>query len=247
MASSVHAREVKFPLPQGFINDYAGILPPTQRARIENILDQVEKKTTAEISVVTVKTTSPLSVEQYAVRLFEAWGIGKKGKDNGILILVASGDRKMRIEVGYGLEGAVTDLESNQIINGYMTPYFKKGDYFSGIYAGVVLIAGLIEKEYGVKLDLNEQDIDVVKRVSHRRSSPLGSLFSLLFFIMIFGFRLGPLFFIMSGNSRKRYWYSGGGGSYGGGFGGFGGGSSGGGFGGFGGGFSGGGGSSGGW
>lgn len=227
IASTVSDAEVKFPSPSGFINDYAKIIPSSQRIRLENILNQIERRSGAEVTVLTVPSTAPLTIEQYAVRVFEKWGIGKKGKDNGLLILVASNDRKIRIEVGYGLEGAVTDLESKQIIEQYIVPYFKKGDYGSGIYAGIVVVASLIEREYNIKLDLSEKDIRVAKQY-RRKSSPLGSLFTFIFFVMIFGFRFGSLFFLMSGR-RGGYWSGGGGGSFGGGFGGFGGGMSGGG------------------
>ncbi|MFH1798716.1 MAG: TPM domain-containing protein [Candidatus Omnitrophota bacterium] len=223
---TARAEDVRALQSSGFVNDYAGILPSDSKNKIEGVLREIEKKTTAEIAVVTVKTTQPFEIEQYAVELFKRWGIGKKGKDNGILVLVAAGDRKMRIEVGYGLEGVVTDLKSKLMIQDLMTPAFKKGDYGLGITAAVVMIANLISAEYNIKLDLDSSVASLP--LQSGKTSPAGSLFTLLFFLLIFGFRFGTLFFVM-GPRGGGYWSGGSSGSFGGGFGGFGGGFSGGG------------------
>lgn len=216
---------IRFPRPAGFVNDYARVLSPGAKSEITNLLEEVERKTGAEVAVVTVKTTSPLTIEQYAVELFQDWGIGKKGKDDGILILVAVQDRKVRIEVGYGLEGVVTDLQSKIIIQDLVIPAFKKGDYDLGVSSAVVMIAKILRDEYGVTLEIKGRSVPL--ETPRRRRSPLGSLFTLLFFILIFGFRFGMLFFLMG--SGGGYWSGGSRGSFGGGFGGFGGGLSGGG------------------
>jgi uncharacterized protein len=126
-----------FPEYEGFVNDYAGLLKPETRAQLEARLAQLEKDTTAEVAVVTVKSLEGDSIEDYAVRLFEKWGIGKKGKDNGVLLLVALDDRKMRIEVGYGLEPIITDGRAGRIRDNDVLPKFKKNDYEGGILAGV--------------------------------------------------------------------------------------------------------------
>jgi uncharacterized protein len=223
---SSQAEDVRFPSPAGFVNDHAGVLSPGIKSQLEGVLTQFERKTGAEIAVLTVNSTQPLTIEQYAVELFQKWGIGKKGKDNGILILVAAGDRKVRIEVGYGLEGAVTDLQSKMIIEDLMVPAFKKGDYDTGIAAAAATLAKIVANEYGVEFDLKKQGMTMPVRTRPKKS-PLGSLFTLLFFMLIFGFRFGTLFFLMSG--RGGYWSGGSGGSFSGGFGGFGGGMSGGG------------------
>ena len=227
------ASDVKFPQPRGFVNDYAGVLTGTRVSTLDNMIAMIKDKTKAEVAVVTVRTTAPLTIEQYAVDLFKTWGIGTKGSDNGVLLLVATDDRKVRIEVGYGLEGSITDLESKLIIDRKIIPYFKQGNYAGGIYAGVVAISGLLEKEYGVVIDLDKVTPGTLAQATPE-ASPGSVLFSLLVFILIFGFRFGTVFFLM--NRRGTYWSSGSRGSFGGG-----------GFGGFGGGFSGGGGASGGW
>ncbi|MBU0683466.1 MAG: TPM domain-containing protein [Candidatus Omnitrophica bacterium] len=218
---------INFPKPAGFVTDTAGIIPQKDKIRIETLAYDVEKQTQIEIAVVTIETTSPYTIEQYAVKLFSAWGIGKKGKDNGILVLVASLDRKVRIEVGYGLEGVITDLHSKLIISDLILPYFRQGDYGLGVLSGTVAIAQTISKEYNVEFS-SYPDSQIVKKASQvKKGSAGGSLLTLLFFLLIFGFRFGTMFFLMS--TRPGYWSGGSGGSFGGGFGGFGGGMSGGG------------------
>jgi len=238
------------PRPAGYVNDYAGIINPQDRQKITNFAGELEKKTSAQLAVVTVKTTRPETVETYAVRLFEQWGIGQKGKDNGILLLIAAEDRNLRIEVGYGLEGAVTDAISGKVIRDIIVPSFKAGQFSKGIYDGAYALVSLAAKEYNVVI--TGQEAAVYERV-HRPVSPLAKFFNLiftiLFFLLIFGSRSGLLGYfllgsMLGGRRRGGYWYGAG---YGGSRGGFGGGLGGGGFGGFGGGFSGGGGASGSW
>ena len=129
-----------FPEYQGFVNDYAGLLTPEVKAQLEATLTQLEKDTTAEVAVVTVKSLEGGDIDDYAVRLFEKWKIGKKGKDNGVLFLVALDDRKMRIEVGYGLEPVITDGRAGRIRDDDVIPRFKTNDYAGGITAGVSAI-----------------------------------------------------------------------------------------------------------
>jgi len=226
---------VQFPRPEGFVNDYAGVLSYSAKEKIRNIAGEVKTKTQAEIAVAVIKTTYPLELSDYAVKLFKDWGIGKKGMDNGVLVLVATDDRKVRIETGYGLEGALTDLKSKLIIEELVIPAFRENNYDLGIISCVNAIAKIIGTEYGVEIDAYSKTMDV--QPGTKRSRGGSGLLTLLFFILIFGFRFGTMFFLMG--SGSTYWSGGGGGSFGGGGGGFGGG--------FGGGMSGGGGASGGW
>ncbi len=119
------AQGPNFPEYQGFVNDYAGLLSPAVKTQLDAKLSQLEKDTTAEVAVVTVKSLEGDSVDDYAVRLFEKWKIGKKDKDNGVLFLVALDDRKMRIEVGYGLEPLITDGRAGRIRDNDVIPRFK--------------------------------------------------------------------------------------------------------------------------
>jgi len=123
--------------PAGFVNDFAGIISDDMQPDIEAQLTDLRDTTGVEFSVVTVKSLGGDSVENFAHELFQEWGIGNKEKNNGLLLLVALDDRKARFEVGYGLEGVVTDLTSSRIQQDYMIPYFKNGDYTTGIQFAV--------------------------------------------------------------------------------------------------------------
>jgi uncharacterized protein len=126
-----------FPTYQGFVNDNDGVLSSSAKSKLQAQLEKLESDTSAEVAVVTIKSLQSDSVDDYAVRLFEKWGIGKKGKDNGVLFLVAMDDRKMRIEVGYGLESIITDGRAGRIRDEDVIPRFKQNDYEGGIVAGV--------------------------------------------------------------------------------------------------------------
>ena len=126
-----------FPELKGYVNDYAGIMTPQGKAQLEAKLSQLEKDTTAQVFVATVKSLEGDDIQDYANRLFEKWKIGQKDKNNGVLFLVALDDRKMWIEVGYGLEPIITDGRAGRIRDEDVIPMFKKGDYEGGTVAGV--------------------------------------------------------------------------------------------------------------
>lgn len=134
--------------PTGFVNDYATIFTPDQRQDLESKLTDFEKQTTNEISVVTIQSLNGDTIEDFASKLFEEWNIGKKGNDNGVLLLVAVDDREVRIEVGYGLEGVLTDASSYWIIQNQIIPEFKSDNYFQGISAGTDIIIQTISGEF---------------------------------------------------------------------------------------------------
>lgn len=123
--------------PTGYVNDFAGVLSVETKQQLETRLSSLDASTSAQVSVVTIKNLDGDTIEDYANKLFDEWGIGQKGKDNGVLLLVAVDDREMRIEVGYGLEGALTDAESSWIIRDKITPRFKEGNYDQGMIDGV--------------------------------------------------------------------------------------------------------------
>ena len=141
--------ESDLPKYSGFINDYTGKIDKSQIEKTEQFVRTVGAKTSSEIAVAVINSLDGVPIEKYAVALFEKWGIGKKEKNNGVLLLVVLNDRELRIEVGYGLEGTITDLESKVIIDNIITPRFKAGNYASGIYNGTVAIANEIYKENG--------------------------------------------------------------------------------------------------
>ena len=134
--------------PAGFVNDYAGLLSVEQKQILETKLVQFEKETTNEISIVTIKNLEGDTIENFAEELFKEWGIGKAKNDNGVLLLVALDDKKMRIEVGYGLEGALTDAQSYWIIQNVIRPAFQQNDYNAGIAQAADKIIAATQGEY---------------------------------------------------------------------------------------------------
>jgi uncharacterized protein len=227
------AEEAQYPSPSGYINDFAGLLSEKTEDVLDNKIKDLKAQTTAEVAVVTVETIAPESIEEYANKLFEKWGVGREGEDNGILILVAVKERKTRIEVGYGLEGAVTDAESSRIIEGVMLPFFKKGNFEKGIDLAVQAVIALVAKEYGVEIG----GIQVVPGENDQdRASSTSPLGFFIFFLIVVIFIIS-LFRARSRGGRHSsgssvgggFWTGGGGGGFSGGSGGFGGGMSGGG------------------
>jgi len=144
--SAQAAPAVTYPQPKGFVNDFAAVLKPDEASKLEGMLTNLEKTTTAELAVVTVKTTQPLDPKSYVVGLMEAWKVGKKGKDNGLILLAAIDDRRVEVEVGYGLEGILPDALVLRIIDNDLIPQFKQNKYGEGIIAAVQSYASVITK-----------------------------------------------------------------------------------------------------
>lgn len=145
LAAAGRAAEV--PYLQGRVTDDAEILSPAAIERIGALLADHEARTTDQVAVLTVATLDGESIEDFALRVFEAWQLGQRDRDNGVLVVVAPGDRRMRIEVGYGLEGRLTDLEAGRIIRNAMAPRFKADDYDGGIEQGVAAILAQLEND----------------------------------------------------------------------------------------------------
>ncbi|MET0527584.1 MAG: TPM domain-containing protein [Microvirga sp.] len=133
-----------FPALSGRVVDAANILKPEERAALEAKLKAYEDKTSDQVVVATVTSLDGTSVEDYANRLFRHWQLGQKKNNNGVLLLVAPSERKLRIEVGYGLEGALTDALSKVIITTAIAPQFQKGNFAGGIDAGVDAILSIL-------------------------------------------------------------------------------------------------------
>ena len=132
------ARGVKnLPAPQGLINDFAGIIPPSYEEKMNLLAREVLNKTGATLTVVTFKDIGGADIDEFTNRLYEKWGVGKKGEDRGVMILVALKERRLRLEVGYGLEGIIPDGLAGQIRDQAMVPYLKKGEYGLGILIGL--------------------------------------------------------------------------------------------------------------
>lgn len=223
-----------FPAPIGFVNDFAHVIPGDVEAQITALATELEQKTGAEVTVVTIDSIGDYDYVDYSIRLFEKWGIGKRGKDDGVLIFLTVKERKARIEVGYGLEGILPDITAGRIFRNYMVPELQRNDFGAGLLAGVRVIVGVIAEDAGVEIT------GAIRPSYSRRSEENGfSLTTLIIIIIILiilarSGLLGPMLYsggLGGGRYRGGGWGGGfgGGGFGGGGFGGFGGGRSGGG------------------
>ncbi len=226
------------PNPEGYVTDYAGVISNSDKEIIETLGAEIKQKSGTEIAVLTVKTFEPYSsIEEFANEVFEKWGIGEKGKDNGILIVLSTGERRVRIEVGYGLEGTITDGRAGSIIDQYMIPYLKNNNFSEGLKAGYAAVSAVIASEYNFEIT----GIDAQQYNKKEEGVDLSELIGILGFLVVFFMTGGRIFwalFFMSPSAKRNYrnrfgsGFGGGGGfsgGFGGGFGGFGGGSSGGG------------------
>ena len=232
IAFPTEAAEI-FPKPTGAVNDFAGLIPAQYKSRLESLAGELLEKTGTTVVVATVETIGDNTPSDYANRLYQAWGIGKKGEDKGVLIFLAAKERQVRIETGYGVEGIIPDGLAGEILDRYAIPYFKQNDYGRGFYETMAAVSLVVAKDAGVTL--------TGAAPSERR--PVASerklgIFQLVLLLAVAFFLLGTrqgrailpwiLLMMMSGGGGRRG--GGGFGSFGGGgFGGFGGGSSGGG------------------
>lgn len=152
--------EVPIPTLTPFVNDFADVIAPQDEMAIQRLCEELENNTTAEIVVLTVKTTSPASIEEFAVKTFEKNGIGKKGKDNGILIVAAIDDRKWKIEIGYGLEPIINDAKAGRIGREFMTTYFREEKYGEGLYLTVQTLGEIIKGDSELSAQFDENNLE---------------------------------------------------------------------------------------
>lgn len=144
------------PQPQGWINDFAGVIRSEYKEKISRLIEELEAKTSAEIAVVTIGSIAPYDEIEYARLLFDNWKPGKRGKDNGVLVLLAVQERRWRIETGYGIEPVITDGIAGRIGRDLMVPFFKDGNYSEGLYSGVNAIALQIAQKENIELSRSE-------------------------------------------------------------------------------------------
>ncbi|MDP3700741.1 MAG: YgcG family protein [Hylemonella sp.] len=144
-----HAADELVPVPalQALVTDLTATLTPEQRAGLESRLRAFDERKGSQLAVLIVPTTRPEAIEPYAMRVVEQWKLGRKKVDDGVLLLVAKNDRAVRIEVGYGLEGVLSDAITNRIINDVIVPRFKQGDFFGGIDGAVSQMIKLMDGE----------------------------------------------------------------------------------------------------
>ena len=226
--------KVDLPMPRHYVEDYANVINDSEERSLNGILQELEQKTGAQYIVLTVQTTEGLPIEQFAIELAEKWKLGQKGKDNGMLFVLAKNDRKYRFEVGYGLEGFITDQFCGRVGRNVLVPYLKKGNFSRGIYEANLQVVQKIAGQYGAALT----GMPKLAPVGTGRGGGLPccgvGIFPLMILLfLLFGGRgrgMGLLFFLpfmlggfggMGGYGRSGSY---GGGSFGGGVGGFGGG-----------------------
>ncbi|MGB9595845.1 MAG: TPM domain-containing protein, partial [Candidatus Poribacteria bacterium] len=128
-----------------WVSDMADVISDEDELLINDLIDQLEKKTSAEIAVVTIKNAGNMTPKDFATELFNLWGIGKKGKDNGVLVLLVMDTRRIEVETGYGVEGVLTDGKVGEILDNYVIPIFKEGDFGKGILNGIQVMVKMIE------------------------------------------------------------------------------------------------------
>jgi uncharacterized protein len=217
-ATPAHAA-LQFPPLTGRVVDDAGILSEAAKEKLDAYLAEHEKQTGNQVVVATLKDLGGTDIADYGYQLGRAWGIGQKGKNNGAIIMVVPSSRQIRIEVGYGLEGDLTDAQSKLIIDNVMRPAFRKGDYDGGVIAGTVNVLRT--------LGGNPTGAESIPEPQRNEGSPLGGLpiILIIIFLVVFGRHLWPLFLLGGLGGGRGGW---GGGGFGGG--GWGGGSGGGGF-----------------
>ncbi|MFH2124382.1 MAG: TPM domain-containing protein [Pseudomonadota bacterium] len=152
------AEALEVPALQGRVNDYAGILAPATARQLEDVLKNVENEESTQIVLLTVPSLEGASLEDFSLRVVEAWKLGQKKLDNGALLLISKNDRKLRIEVGYGLEGKLTDLVSGRIIRDFITPRFKEGNFDQGVIDGISAMIAAVKGEFTATTKKQEQN-----------------------------------------------------------------------------------------
>ncbi|MBO7430271.1 MAG: TPM domain-containing protein [Spirochaetia bacterium] len=221
----------------GYVNDYAGVISDKNKTAMEEVAKDLDDKTGAQIAVLTVRSMAPYtSIDEFGMAVAEKWKVGEKGKDNGIIIILAMEERRIKIEVGYGLEGLLNDARVGRIIDKYIIPYFNGAEYGNGLRHGLFKIADIIGTEMNVELDSRTKE-------DHTAAETLSMVVFFIIFISIFVLmirrmnnakRTGRRYYGSSfgamypgyGNGRGSFggFSSRGCGGFGGGFGGFGGG-----------------------
>jgi uncharacterized protein len=235
------ADEAHFPTPTGHVVDEAGLLQPNTRAALEVLCREVKEKTGAEVAAALVPSIAPLDIETYSTELFEKWGVGSRETDEGVLLVVARDERRIRFEVGYGLEGILPDGKVGGILRSHILPYLRENNWDAGIAGGLIAVSNVIAEDKGVTLvslsgEYAPPEMQRPSRRASRGGWMIGGFFLLMLLSALGGGRRGrrgrsawwlaPL--ILMGGTRGGFGGGFGGGS-GGGFGGFGGGMSGGG------------------
>jgi uncharacterized protein len=219
--------------PSNYVVDLAGIIDNITESNLNSFLAQLEKKTTAQMVVLTIKSLEGESLEEFSINIaHDKWKLGQKDKDNGVLFLIALNDRKYRVEVGYGLEGVLPDSLVGSIGRDFLVPFFRKGEYSKGIYTATLALTNEIATDAGVSISGMPANQIPVQTARKRKPPTLASKiisFIVIIILLIFFIRNPKLFmlfllFSAMGGRGGGSWSGGRGGFGGGGGGGFGGG-----------------------
>jgi len=230
IANPIFAAE-KYPAPRGAVNDFANVIDAENAAKMDALAREVLQKTGTAVVVATVQTIGEnQDYNMYANGLYQAWGIGKKGEDKGVLIFLTVKERKIRIETGYGVEGILPDGRVGEILDKYVVPFLKEGQYGKGLYNAMYACSAYIAKDANVQLSGSPMPYQTNVQLTKRKIGIFEIILFLIAAAVLLGTRTGRemlpwlLVIFLSGGRG-----GGGGGGFGGGFGGFGGGGSGGG------------------
>lgn len=235
VCKSLQAQALKFPDPEGPVNDFAQVISPQYEAQMSQLAQALWDQTGTSVVVATFRDLGGESPQIFANKLYRSWGIGTKGEDKGVLILLALKERRVRIETGYGSEGILPDAKVGAILDQHVVPLLRLDRYGEGLLNGMVAVSQVVAQDAGVKLDLDRYGTPTAAQPSSKRGFPLFPLLFIVFIIFgLLGRGLGffPFFFfpwIFMGGGGGMGGGFGGGGGFSGGFGGFGGGMSGGG------------------
>jgi uncharacterized protein len=220
LATALYAAPV-FPPLTGRVVDDAGILSAETQQKLTQMLAQHEAQTGNQIVIATIKSLQGYSIDDFGYQLGRAWGIGQKGQNNGALLLVAPNERNVRVEVGYGLEGRLTDAQSRLIIENLILPEFRKGDFNTGVLVGATTLLRVLGGDASALPQQTEQ-----RKSQDEDGSGGGSVIAIIVIMFIFGRFFWPLLFLGGFRGRhggpgrggfSRGGFSGGGGSFGGG------------------------------
>lgn len=172
---------LEVPQLKGRVNDYAGMLAPATVSQLENSLKAFEEEQSTQLVVLTIPGLEGESLEEYSIKVADTWKIGQAGLDNGAILLIAKNDRKIRIEVGYGLEPTLTDLISGRIIRNIIAPSFKRGDFDQGVIDGVTAMMATVRGEF------SSQTVQPTRNQGELQAFPIMLMAVLLFIGKVFG------------------------------------------------------------
>ncbi|QTQ13044.1 TPM domain-containing protein [Treponema parvum] len=211
--TSVHAKENSIPKMEGAVTDTANILTATAKEKMSSYLNNVNEKTGIQVALLTVKSLNGEEIESFSMRVAENWKLGQKEKDNGVLMLLALNEHKVRIEVGYGLEGVLTDAYCGLIIRQVMIPYFRQDAYAKGLEQG---LRAVVQKAAGQDIQENEDSLNpLITGTEEKDGLPLPVFAFLVIYFLIFIMGIASKFKTSSnpqgtfGSSASRTGYGG--------------------------------------